>query len=86
MGSVQSDDTLSRLGTVIIVYHLGPFRLQTKRKAMYMGTRAMSDLPVRIAAIHNCYSDKKYRFIINIAMSFMGNAFRAKSKFHYGKH
>ena len=79
------DDDDARKGTVIVVYHLGKLKVgDFHRKSIYVGSRSLSDLPIRPNALHHCMNDRRSRLIVSFALTFFDREHRARAKIHMG--
>jgi hypothetical protein len=90
--SVIQDEETQRRGCacVIIANPRGEHDYSTKSSTMMdiemiaMASQAAMSLPLRIAVIHNCFSDSNWKSVMKLGMQLVSRDIRARNKVHFG--
>jgi hypothetical protein len=87
------DEESQKKGTVVVVFHLGEFRLNQMRPGALvglaqMGAKANAATQNRNSVIHLCLSQASVAFghMVNLHLALIDKDSRAKVKIHYGKY
>eukprot|EP00934_Nitzschia_sp_Nitz4_P008950 Nitzschia sp. Nitz4//scaffold18_size181773//8608//10629//NITZ4_001890-RA/size181773-snap-gene-0.254-mRNA-1//1//CDS//3329539936//8940//frame0 len=83
MMTALEDTQTQKRGIVLVGYNVGPNRV-VDRKAVFAVLSVCRHLPMRIASIHYCYDDMKFRPMMTIAMLIMGATNRVRLRGHFG--